>query len=61
MHTGEQYQIKLRWEKYVAGIEEMKSTRKVLDGNTKGKRQLGRQRGMWEVNIERNLRERKTS
>jgi len=33
---GEQYQIKLRWERYVASIEAMKSTRKILDGYSKG-------------------------
>jgi hypothetical protein len=42
LHIGEQYQIKLRWERYVANLESIKSTRKILDGNSKGKRQLGR-------------------
>lgn len=61
LYIGEQNQIKLRWERYVASIEAMKSTRKILDGNSRGKRQLGRHRGKWEDNIKRNFRKGKAS
>jgi len=61
LRIGEQYQINLRWERYVASVEATKSTWKILDGNSKGKRQLGRHRGKWEDNIKRNLRKGKAS
>ena len=46
---------------YVASTEAIKSTRKILDGNSKWKRQLGRHRGKWEDNIKRKLRKGKAS
>jgi hypothetical protein len=61
LSIGEQCQIKFRWEGYEASVEATKSTWKILDGNSKGKRQLGRHRGKWEDNIKRNLRKGKAS
>jgi hypothetical protein len=61
LHIGEQYQIKLRWERYVASVEAMKNIRKILDGNSKGNIQLGRHRGKWEDNIKLNIWKGKAS
>jgi hypothetical protein len=59
LRIGEQYQIKLRWKRYVASVEAMKKTRKILEGNSKGNRQLGGCRGKWEDNIKLNIRKGK--
>jgi hypothetical protein len=39
----------------------MKNIRKILDGNFKRNRQLGRHRGKWEDNIKMNIRKGKAS
>jgi hypothetical protein len=48
---------RMRWAGHVAHVGEGRGIYRVLVGRTGGKRPLGRPRGTWEDNIERDLRE----
>ena len=48
---------RMRWVRHVARMGERRGVYRVLVGKPEGKRQLGRPRRRWEVNIKMDLRE----